>query len=116
MDSRGHIAHIPGDRLHSHMIDFSQVPAAHLRCGDTLSIEIEVDPSFDPSTFEIEWSVPNIGGGGEQRGPKFTHKLSERDVSAHYFVTCRVISNAAWHKLGLHDDQIDILYRVLPPL
>jgi hypothetical protein len=49
------------------------------------------------------------------RGPKFVLLLEERYVSTRFCAVCRIISNARWHKLGTHDDQIDIAYRVLPP-
>jgi hypothetical protein len=47
MDSLGHVAHLVSDRLNPAMLDYSTEAAAQLRCGDTLSIEVTVDPSFD---------------------------------------------------------------------
>ena len=96
------------------MLDYSRDDKAILYCGDTLSIEVEVDPTFDPSTYEIEWLIANIGGP-RIVGPKFVLFLEERYVSIRFCVVCRIATTANWHKLGTHDDQIDIAYRVLPP-
>jgi hypothetical protein len=97
------------------MLDYSQDAAAHLRCGDTISTEVDVDPSFHPTTYDVRWLIANIGGPTTE-GTKFTLLLTERYVSTRFCVVCQVISRAGWHKLGTHDDQIDIAYRVLPPV
>jgi len=117
-DSLGHVANRsisigltdgPG------MLDCSRDEQSYLRSGDTISIEVDVDPSFDPDSYEIQWLISNVGGPN-MRGRQFTLLLTDRYVSTRFCAVCRVISNASWHKLGTHDDQIDIAYRVLPPL
>ena len=114
-DSLGHVAMLSANRPHGAIVDYSTDAAAQLRCGDTLSIEVGIDPSFDPDTYDVEWLTSNIGGP-VQRGPKFTLNLTERYVSTRLTLVCRVTSKSAWHKLGTIDDQLDIAYRVLPPL
>lgn len=113
-DSLGHVVHIAGDRMHGAVLDFTNVASAHLRCGDTLSIEVEVDPSFSSADYEIRWTIANIGGD-QQNGPRFTLPLTERQVGARLTLVCWVKSQAKWHKLGNFDDQLDVSYRVLPP-
>lgn len=95
--------------------DYSHDPAAYLRCGDEISIEVEIDESFEPGSFEVEWLISNIGGP-RQTGSKFFLLLDEQYVSQRFVAVCRVVSNQSWHKHGTHDDQLDIAYRVLPPL
>jgi hypothetical protein len=95
------------------MLDYSRDENSLLYCGDTLSIEVEVDATFDPSTYTVEWTIANVGGAIVQ-GPKFVLLLEPRYVSARFCAVCRVKSDAAWHRFGTHDDQIDIAYRVLP--
>jgi hypothetical protein len=117
IDSLGHAVSFSSANRHPDgpgMLDYSSDGRAVLYCGDTLSIEVDVDPTFDPSTYEINWLIANIGGPPMQ-GPKFVLLLEQRYVSTRLCVVCRVTSNAKWHKLGSHDDQIDIAYRVLPP-
>lgn len=117
-DSLGHVVYFSDSNRHPDgpaMVDYSRDEQAYLRSGDTISIDVDVDPSFDPSTYEIKWSISNIGGPQIQ-GRKFTLLLTDKYVSTRFCAVCRVISNAGWHKLGTHDDQIDISYRVLPPV
>jgi hypothetical protein len=118
-DSLGHVTNMSGSNRHpqgSAMLDFSLDGASHLRCGDTISIEVEVDPTFNPAEYEIRWIIGNaIRPRLPTVGTKFTLHLTEEYVSTRFCVVCRVTSNKAWHKLGSFDDQIDIAYRVLPP-
>lgn len=114
MDSLGHVAHLVSDRLNPAMLDYSTEAAAQLRCGDTLSIEVTVDPSFDAEKYDIRWSIANVGGA-TQFGPRFTLLMTEQYVSARFCAVCYVVSREAWHKLGTCDDQVDVAYRVLPP-
>jgi hypothetical protein len=30
--------------------------------GATISIEVDVDPTFDPASHEIVWGISNVGG------------------------------------------------------
>ena len=106
IDSLGHaLSFSPANRNPEGfgMLDYSRDERAILHCGDTLSIEAEVDPTFDPSTYQVEWLISNIGGPRTQ-GPKFVLPLEERYVSTRLCLVCRVTSNAAWHKLGTHDE------------
>lgn len=117
-DSLGQVSYLSGPTRTATgftMLDYSRDEGTFLRCGDTLSIEVDVDPTFDSKEFEIEWVVANISAPMVS-GRKFVLVLTERYVATRFCVSCRVISNKSWHKLGTHDDQIDIAYRILPPL
>ena len=114
-DSLGHVVHL-GNRQGQGMVDYSNDPSAYLRCGDTLSIEVDVDPSFDSSEYDIRWSVAHMSYAPNTVGRKFTVKLTERYVSTRFCAVCWVTSKKSWHKLGGFDDQIDVAYRVLPPV
>jgi len=114
-DSIGRSANLTASRPSGFaMVDYSNDPSAYLRCGDKLSIEVEIDPAFDPEEYEIRWSVSNVPAP-QVYGPKFEILLTERFVSTRFCVVCHVTSNKTWHKAGTYDDQIDIAYRVLPP-
>jgi len=116
-DSIGHVVHLSESNRNpsgSAMVDYSNNSAAYLNCGDTIAIEVDVDPTFEASEYEISWAVANIGGVS-QSGRRFVLPLEERYVSTRLCIVCFVKSNKAWHKIGNHDDQIDIAYRVLPP-
>jgi len=114
-DSLGHVVNLLG-RSGQGMVDYSNDSASFLRCGDNISIEVEVDPSFDVSEYNIRWTIANIGGGPNFVGNKYTLHLAERYVSTRLCIVCWVASNKSWHRLGSVDDQIDVAYRVLPPI
>jgi hypothetical protein len=113
-DSLGQVVQRSGDADRS-VIDYSNDVNAYLRCGDTLSVEVDVDPTFAPNAYEIVWLISNIGGP-TITGRKFQLTLTERYVSSRFCAVCRVISKQTWHKFGTHDDQVDIAYKVLPPI
>jgi hypothetical protein len=115
VDSLGHVTEPSARRDGPVMLDYSNDPSSYLRCGDTISIEVDVDVSFDPSSYAIQWLISNIGGPTTY-GRHFSLVLTERYVWTRFCAVCRVISKASWHRFGTHDDQLDIAYRVLPPL
>lgn len=116
-DSLGRVVHLSSSNRSPDgyaTIDYSMDDSAYLRCGDTLSIEVDVDPTFDSQDYEIEWQISNIGGP-KTVGRKFLLPLTDRYVSTRLCMVCRVTSKKSWHKIGSFDDQIDIAYKVLPP-
>lgn len=118
LDSLGHVVYLSSSNRHPDgpaMVDYSQDEKSYLRCGDSISITVEVDPAFSPDQYEVEWLIANVGGP-RITGEKFQMVLSDRYVSTRFCVVCRVISNKNWHKIGSCDDQIDIAYKVLPPI
>jgi hypothetical protein len=119
-DSLGHVVHLSKGNRHPQglaMVDYSNDTSAHLRCGDSISIEVDVDPTFDSSEYDIRWGIANLSGPAPQIvGRKFTLNLTEQFVSTRFCAVCWVTSKKSWHKLGSFDDQIDIAYRVLPPV
>lgn len=117
IDSLGHVVHLSQSNRNPDgpaIVDFSRNEGSYLHCGDTLSIEVEVDPAFGPDEYQVEWSIANVGGP-RTSGSRFHLVLTEHYVSTRFCAVCRVKSNRSWHKLGSYDDQVDIAYKVLPP-
>jgi hypothetical protein len=116
VDSLGHRVDLStsSGRVAPEMRDYSQDHGSFLSCGSTISIEIDVDPAFDPAEYEIWWSVSNVGGPNIT-SRKFVLFLEDRYVSTRLCIVCQVISRKSWHKFGTHDDQVEMCYRVLPP-
>lgn len=86
----------------------------NLYCGDTYSINIEIDASFDEAEYDVKW-LHNEQELQENRNRKqYVIKFSEKDVSENYFITCRTISNKVWHKYELFDCQISLCLKVYP--
>jgi hypothetical protein len=88
----------------------------YLRPGDTLGVEVEIDPSFDPSSYTIEWKINGSTINEYNNNTKISFDIEAKHVRTHFSVSCYIISNKIWHKHGDWDDDIGILYKVLPPL
>lgn len=88
----------------------------YLRPGDTLGIEIEIDPSFNPSSYTIKWIIDHRTINGYNNNTKISFDIEVKHVGSIFPVDCQIISNKIWHKHGICDDYIKIFYKVLPPL
>lgn len=90
---------------------------AFLRPGDKLSIEVEIDPSFDKSEYTIKWDYFNQPVENRPNtGPKCIIEFNTSHVTSFFLVTCTVTSNKEWHRYGQFDDKMRLQYKVLPPL
>lgn len=95
---------------------FNENPERFLNVGDTLRIEVEVDQSFNEDEYLVEWTSDTPWYDKTPIGNTVEIKISEKQVGQKFLVMCRVTSNKNWHRLGDKDDELDILYTVLPPL
>jgi hypothetical protein len=96
------------------MQSFIKVKKCELRPGDTLSVEVEVDSSFDIDGYSIKWSVQN---DVIPDGKKAVICITENHVSTDCVIGCRITSNKNWHRLGCGaDDLMALHYKVLPPI
>ena len=115
-DSRGFIFHdaqIRRNQTGRGGVDLAEDSTAWLRVGDTLGLEVEVDPSFAPDDYRIEWVVPNWEGPFPT-GSRFAMVVTESHVNYAFTLYCRVTSNKSWHRCGNVDDAVGVTYRVLP--
>jgi hypothetical protein len=88
-----------------------------IRPGDTVSLEVEVDPSFSGDEYEIRWIyLISPGRSTNALGPKLCIVISNQQVGVNFPVHCNVISNKEWHRCGDVDDSITLSYKVLPPI
>jgi hypothetical protein len=117
-DSFGHIEHAQAAHAtQPHNFNYSDDPASYLRPGDTLTIEIEVDPSFSVEGFIVKWSP--IRYADEQRGEgllKFVLPVENRHVGRELPIDIKIISHQDWHRHQMWDDFWRVIYRVLPPM
>jgi hypothetical protein len=111
--------HSPTTRLRMpplpHKFDYSDDPASYLRPGDTLTIEIEVDPSFSDEGFIVKWSSMYVDQRGE-RLVKFVLPVENRHVGRELPIDIKIISHQDWHRHQVWDDFWWVCYRVLPPM
>lgn len=88
-----------------------------LRPGDTLSLEVEVDPSFSENEYEVTWASSKGFNHEIPNGHKVVINITEKQVGKQFDVQCRVTSNKSWHRMSLGADDFLIYYiKVLPPL
>jgi len=99
--------------------DLSNDPLFYLRPRDTITLEVEIDPSYSRASYEICWylsgmsiPIPN------SNKPKIQIKITEKEVSTQLAITCNVTTtNKDWHRLPSgKDDFLVFIYKVLPPI
>ena len=119
-DSFGHSVHDGGIRRNSTgsgFVDFRADSQSDLRPGDTLSVEVEADPSFEPEGYEVSWAFYNQDPSIRSfRGNRLVLDIENKHVKPDFVIYCKVTSNLDWHRLGDCDDRVSIIYRILPPL
>lgn len=85
--------------------------------GDTIRLEIEVDPSFKEEEYTINWIYSGTNPTPIKAGREFNLVIDNSHVSKEFTVFCTVTSiGRDWHSLGDCDDQLSVTYRVLPPV
>lgn len=109
VDSLGNVGHFQGEPANVDTFYFPKNNSLHV--GDTLSIQLEVDPSFPPSDYRIVWQAPAPGLGN---GCQLALPIEERHITADLRFTCELISNNSWHRYGRHDHYLCFIYKVLP--
>ena len=115
-DSFGNTTHLNEIESHIGPWFFNKDPKNYLRPGDRLGIEVEIDPSFDTSSYTIEWDINGNTISKYTNNTKISLEIEVKHVRIYFSVACSIISNKIWHKHGICDDKIDLLYKVLPPL
>ena len=96
-------------------IKLSFIDKSHmfLRPGDMLTIEVEVDPAFDPSSYTFKWLFS--GREWSEGGNKAVISITNQQVSEKSNVLCQLISNKDWHRMDGMDDFLWLQYKILPP-
>jgi len=112
-DSLGNVFHNPND---SHFGQSIFRVNNEIHCGDTYTVEIEVDSSFKKEEYSIKWDFNNHDTRSNDDNYKFTVSFSPIDVAERNYIFCKLISNKEWHKHGGYDNQISIGLTILPPL
>ena len=95
---------------------FNLEPQFDLRSGDTLTVEVEVDPTFSSESYSLTWSSPNGLPHPFSTGPKAVVVLTPKQVGEQFMLRCRLKTTNDWHRnTGDNDDMLTLCYRVLPP-
>ena len=89
----------------------------HLRPGDTLTLELEIDPAFDRAAYTILWNSTKPWSAEPVEGTRVVIPISNKQVAQQFDVQCRITTNRDWHRMHMGaDDFLLLYYKVLPPL
>lgn len=89
----------------------------HLRPGDTLTLELEIDPAYDPATYTIMWSSTKPWSSSPVSSTKTVIQITNKQVGQQFDVQCRVTTTRDWHRMQMGaDDFLMMIYKVLPPI
>jgi hypothetical protein len=94
----------------------SYTDSVALRPGDSIRLEVEVDSSFEPNAYRIDWVVCNIPNDEQGSGTSFQLTIQPQYVSETFCISASLKSMRSWHRYGNFDDSMVIYYKVLPPL
>jgi hypothetical protein len=112
VDSAGNVFHITAPEGQSSIFDARKGNVGIFQVGNIVTFEVEVDETYSPDTYKIFWNTFwGVQGGN---GSRFTVELTDKNVSVQEEVRATLVSNNAWHRNGVHDDFISVMYCVLP--
>lgn len=98
------------------IMNLSKQPTSVLWRGDVLTVEIEVDPAFDPTDYTISWTCLVNPVESISNGPKATINITTKHVDEHMMIQCKISSYNEWHRMGVGgDDSLSVFYKVRPP-
>ncbi|MBI6745980.1 hypothetical protein YA0079_12150 [Pseudomonas syringae] len=97
-------------------LSYRDNPDHFLRPGDTLTLEVEVDPTYEPDSYAINWASTK-GLEGPCDAPKLIMTVLDRHVGQSIDIQCRITTKRGWHRMHMGADDFLIAYfKVLPPL
>ena len=97
-------------------ISYLNNPECILRPNDILTIEVDVDPTFSPNSYNIVWLYKGLKESDKVQKNKISITICNEQVNSSFAVTCQVISNQPWHRRGEYDDYLRLYYKVLPTI
>ena len=83
--------------------------------GDTYSVQIEVDSSFPPDSYSIRWSIRGKEITEYKNQKHFSITFSTAEIGQVLIVNCKLITTREWHRYYDCDDEMNLLFTVLPP-
>ena len=82
--------------------------------SDRFSLNLTVDPSFDESSYELQWN-PKNGLEVLDNGKKINVQITDNLIGNEVILWCRLITKNPWHKYLNYDQQLIVHFRALPP-
>ena len=113
VDGLGNVFHISSQDDRSETIfDARKGAKGKALVGDVLTFTIEVEESYPPDTYDIQWQA--FSGGQSADGHTFMVTFEDKNVSAKEEIRATLKTRESWHRHGQHDDFFIATYTVLP--
>lgn len=96
---------------------FIDLSKTDIYVGDSISMEVKIDESFNEEDYEIKWLFKNgesIFDLKDTRGKQLTIILENKNINENFIIECYVKSKEDWHRYGKHDDILKIRYKIKP--
>lgn len=83
--------------------------------GDKIIIEIEVDPSYSPESYSLDWNFYNKDKSEfNQTNNRLELNVENKHVRTDFHVFAIVKSTKEWHRCGDVDDSVGVIYEIIP--
>jgi hypothetical protein len=92
------------------VLPWFEYPKCDLKPGDVLTIDVEVDASYYPDSYEILWRSPYDSGVG----PHIVVPITVKYVAESFPLSIELMARRDWHRFSRFDDSIRLLFRALP--
>lgn len=112
-DSFGNVFENPND---SHCLSSIFSLKNTICCGDTYTVEIEIDSSFKKDDYTIKWRFNTHNTSEYDDKTKFVVRFSPADVEENTQISCTITSKKEWHKYRTYDNKVIVSFTVLPPI
>lgn len=91
-----------------------KIPNGTFHVGDTYSLTVEIDASFNRDEYTIDWYIQNSKPKEYLNKESISITFDNSLVSERCLMMCEVISNKEWHKQGDYDDAAILELCVMP--
>lgn len=98
-------------------IDYLADDTKYLRPGDSVSFEVEVDPSFDSAQYTLTWNSTKQWAETPSVGNRLSFSISNTQVGQMFDIQCSLVAKQDWHRMHMGADDFLMIYlKILPPI
>jgi hypothetical protein len=94
-------------------IDLSKKSDFILRPSNKISIEVEIDSSFEKDFYDLTWSPKTEI---EQTENHYSYQIQNKDIGEDFTISLKLVTKNEWHRKMGWDDYLVIRFKVLPPI